>query len=179
MTYPTLCLSMSISGVFLLAAAGKLRGRAAFEAFAGSVAVFSGLGSGRARTAAILLAAAEPVVAVLVLVPATALVGLIGAAALLAAFTVALVRAVRRKVRTPCHCFGADAAPVEWRHVVRNAVLLAAVALDAALTPWSSGGRLEPGGIALCLLAAGAVVAGVAMLDDIAALLGPEPGHLR
>ncbi|WP_034260893.1 MauE/DoxX family redox-associated membrane protein [Actinospica robiniae] len=179
MTYTTLGLSISISGVFLLSAAGKLRGRAAFEEFAVSVGVLGGLPARWVRSAALALAAAEPAVALLVLVPATAPVGLGAAAILLAAFTIALVRALRRRIRTPCHCFGADAAPVGRRHVGRNAVLLGAVALDLALLPGRSGARLEPAGIALCLLAAAAAVAGVALLDDIAALFAPAPEHLR
>lgn len=179
LSYLSVCLSVFIAGVLLLASVGKLRNRAAFAEFAGSVVSFSGLPASRARRLACVLAAAEPAAAVLVLVPQTALIGLAGAALLLGSFTVALVRAVRRNDRTPCHCFGADTEPVAWRHVVRNLVLLSAVALDAVLTAVRSQGRLEPAGIALCLLAAGTAVAGTALLDDIAALLGPPPEHLR
>jgi hypothetical protein len=162
-----------------MAAAGKLRSRTAFEEFVGSVASFSGLRPVLVRPLAFALAAAEPAAAVLVLVPRTALAGLIGTALLLAAFTVAVARAVLRKDRTPCHCFGKDTEPVSWRHVARNLVLLGAAVLDAVLVAGRSSGRAEPAGIALCLLAAGVAVAGVALLDDIAALLGPPPERLR
>jgi hypothetical protein len=110
-----------------------------------------------------------------VLIPTAtpAIVGHLLAAALLAAFTVVLIRARRRAPGLACHCFGAGTAPVAGRHVVRNLLLLAAVALGAS----GPAGAVNPAGFALCLLVAAVSVAAVALLDDLAALLRPLPSR--
>jgi methylamine utilization protein MauE len=54
------------------------------------------------------------------------------AVVLMAGFTFAIVRAVRRGVQAPCRCFGASATPVGTRQVVRNGVVLATAAADLA-----------------------------------------------
>ena len=64
------------------------------------------------------------------------LVGAYGALFLLVAFTVVLVRVVRRDVAVGCACFGSmsnrPAEPVSWRSLVRNGVLVALALVVAA-----------------------------------------------
>jgi hypothetical protein len=75
------------------------------------------------------------------------------AVALLAAFTLAIVRAL--PTGAPCPCFGAtDPRPAGWAAVARNGALVA-VALLAA----GSVHRVELGGALLATAALGAVVA--------------------
>ncbi|GAA1556420.1 methylamine utilization protein MauE [Actinomadura kijaniata] len=107
--------------------------------------------------------ALEAAVPVLLAVPATRILGFGVALVLLAAFTVAIAGALRRGRRAPCRCFGASAAPLGPRHLVRNGVLLAA----------ASAGALAPGGAApaagLAVAAAAGLVAGLLIVsfDDL------------
>jgi hypothetical protein len=57
----------------------------------------------------------------------------VGAAALLAAFTIPVVRHAARRTGTPCACFGALSAsrPVTWLTVFRNLVLIALAVVGA------------------------------------------------
>lgn len=58
----------------------------------------------------------------------------IAAGLTLVAFTALLVRVLRSGARPACSCFGAwSAAPVGWRHVVRNAVFLALAVVAVAV----------------------------------------------
>ena len=55
----------------------------------------------------------------------------IAAVALIGAFTVFLVVALRRGVKAPCACFGAfSTRPVTWWSVVRNVVLIGLAVLS-------------------------------------------------
>lgn len=66
--------------------------------------------------------------------PVTAVVALVT----LGAFTVLIVRRLAQGRHPPCACFGSwSRRPLGWRHVVRNAVLMA-LALLAALGPGST-----------------------------------------
>ncbi len=76
------------------------------------------------------LAPAEIVVAVLLLIPPTSFVGLILAIAMLTAFTVVVVLALRAGRRPDCRCFGRlGGADISVRTVVRNSVLIDLAAL--------------------------------------------------
>lgn len=91
------------------------------------------------------LPVAEAVVAVAVLAPWTAALAAVGALLLLAVFTAAMVRLLRRGERPSCSCFGATSAtPIGARSIVRNAVLtvLAATVLAGAVTHPSAPGAL-------------------------------------
>nr|WP_230887175.1 MauE/DoxX family redox-associated membrane protein [Streptomyces spinoverrucosus] len=109
----------------------------------------------------------EAVIVVALAVPATVAVGFGIAVLLLSAFTAGLVGVLRRGTRESCHCFGGGSSPVTPRHVVRNAILIAA-ALVGLLAP--DGGDSAPAGL---LLAAGVAVILAAVtvaLDDLAEL---------
>ena len=119
------CLAVFLAGVFVMAAAAKVRTPRA------TARTFRRLGV----PAADVTARAVPVVEVVV---ATALLasprgGAVAALALLVAFTVVLARAVARGVDVSCGCFGAaSSAPVTGVTLLRNA-LLVAVAVCASV----------------------------------------------
>jgi hypothetical protein len=98
--------------------------------------------------------------------------GAVLSAAMLAAFTVALVAAVRGNRRAACHCFGNSDAVVGRVHVVRNALLLAIAGA------WIAAGASSPAELS----ATGAAALGYGALlgflftrwDDLAFLAGTE-----
>ncbi|MGI5237910.1 MauE/DoxX family redox-associated membrane protein [Dactylosporangium sp. CA-139066] len=174
MSYLRVFLDMTIVGIFLASVVGKVRSRAAFHAFVGAVRDLGGIPVRWVRAAAAFVVVLEAAAAVLVALPAaiTTIAGLTLAAGLLVAFTVVLVRALRRAPGPACHCFGGDGDAVAPRHVVRNLVLLGGCAAGVVMGPSTEGAR-EPAGLALCALVAGVCVGAVALLDDLAALLRP------
>jgi thiol-disulfide isomerase/thioredoxin len=109
-----------------------------------------------------ILAPAELVTALLLLPDATAGVGLALSLALLAAFTVTVILALRGGRVVECHCFGRlGGADISGRTVARNAglALLAVAGLVGRGTDVESG----PTAVALGLALAGAVVAAEAL----------------
>ncbi|GAA2577200.1 MauE/DoxX family redox-associated membrane protein [Actinomadura fulvescens] len=158
--------------IFAVSAAGKLRGRAAFTEFTRTTRVLLAAALRRrevGRTAAVwtgrVVVAAEVAAVPLVLAPVTAVAGLGLAAALLAAFGVAMAAALRGGVSTSCRCFGASTAPIGWRHVARNA-LLVCVAV-AGLAAASTVGSPPPAGMALAAVSAAVLALLVIRLDDL------------
>ncbi len=81
-----------------------------------------------------ILPVAEAVLAIGLLVPTTAKFAAMFAIGLLGAFTVLLIRAVRREHPPLCHCFGqlGKAQPVSAQTIARNVALIA-LAVIAAL----------------------------------------------
>ncbi|SIQ83492.1 MauE/DoxX family redox-associated membrane protein [Micromonospora avicenniae] len=152
-------------GVVLLSAAvGKVSGRAAYREFTRSV---RDLGLRPAGPVAVAVVTAEfTVVVLLALLP---LAGLLGSVALLLAFTVAIVRNLRRGGGI-CRCFGRTAAPLGRHHVWRNAFLIGC-ALAGALAP---AGAVHPGGAVLAVATALVAAALVVMLDEVRYLFGPS-----
>jgi len=148
--------------VFVVSAVSKARD---LDGFAASVPGLLGRVDGRiVRPLAMLVLVLEALVPVLLAVPAARRAGFGLACLLLAAFTVAIAGAVRRRRRTTCRCFGASNAPLGRRHLVRNATLLAA-ALPGALSP--GDGVPPPAGLVIAA-AAGAVGAVlIVSFDDI------------
>ena len=120
---------VALATIFVVSGVAKLADRdGTREAVAGF-----GVPPSLVRPVALGLAPAEIVVAVLVLVPATAAVGLVLALGLLLAFTAAVVIALRAGRRPECHCFGRiGGADVSARTVVRNLALAGARALSAS-----------------------------------------------
>jgi hypothetical protein len=159
--------------VFLTAVVGKLRTRAGFAGFVGSVVQF-GVPVRWSGPVARLAVAAEAAVVVLLAPSGTVPAGLLLAAGLLGVLTAAIVGALRRGARPACRCFGAGEAPIGARHVARN-LALAAAALLGLLAGAVGGPAPGPAGL---LLAAGLAVplaALVIRLDDLVALFAPSP----
>ncbi|MEN0130610.1 MAG: MauE/DoxX family redox-associated membrane protein [Brevundimonas sp.] len=167
-------------GVFAVSSFGKGRSRAAFR---GAVDAARHL-TGRARPAPlvvlVLLGEAAVVVGMATGLALSSRVLTTGAAlvagCLLAAFTVALVAAVRRGESAPCHCLGGSTAQPAPRHVVRNAVLLVLVVVVVVATPVATSADVR--GVLLSALVAAVVVGAVALLDDLADLFRPTNGSL-
>ncbi|MHB9863460.1 MauE/DoxX family redox-associated membrane protein [Streptomyces sp. YIM S03343] len=161
-----------IGTVFLISSLSKARSREAYRDFADSLARIRAVPAAAEGLAARAVVAAEFAVWVLLAVP-TARAWRLGqflALWLLAAFTVAIARTMRRRSPVACGCFGASAAPVGFRHIARNA-LLAAVALSCLLAPVS--GSASVGEAAVAALAGLAMGLVTTVLDEIFALFRP------
>ncbi|WP_169950557.1 MauE/DoxX family redox-associated membrane protein [Microbispora sp. H11081] len=165
--------------VFLMSAVGKLRGRAAYEEFTAATRALARLPARRAQPIAALVVAAEVAVAPLLAWGPTVLAGFCVALGLLAAFTAAIVAALRRGRPVPCRCFGASAAPVGPAHLARNAVLVVATAAGAVLAGLGPTGLgptgIGPAGLAAVALAAGATAVLLAASGEITGLFTRTP----
>ncbi|MFB4270453.1 MauE/DoxX family redox-associated membrane protein [Nonomuraea sp. GTA35] len=163
-----------LAGVFLVALAGKVRGRAAFAAFTASIRALGLLPRPWAAVAAYALVAAELVTAALLL--ATRVAGLAAAAVTLAVMTGGVLAALLRGRRAPCRCFGPSTRPLGRTHVARNLLLIAVA--GAGLAAGGSGDPAHPAGLVLSAVAAAVGVLVVVRLDDLAALFS-APSHVR
>jgi uncharacterized membrane protein YphA (DoxX/SURF4 family) len=133
-----------LAAIFLVAAIAKGLDQSGTRATLVSFGV-----RGRVATFAALLPAAELACAVALVLTPTAKAGAVGAALLLAIFTIAVIGALRRGEAPDCHCFGqASSSPVDRTTVTRNVVLLAvavaAVAADTVPIPVWLGERTTP-----------------------------------
>ncbi|MDG4864468.1 MauE/DoxX family redox-associated membrane protein [Streptomyces sp. T-3] len=158
--------------VFASAVLGKTWRRTSFVSFADSVEALRVLPRHLARPAAVLTVVLEGAVAVLLCVPALAVVGLVLAMLLLLSFVAGILAARRAGRLVPCRCFGATRKPLGMPHVIRNLLLVAAAALAllGQLTPGSAGVHL--GGVAIAVAVAGIAALIVVRLDDLLSL-GP------
>jgi peroxiredoxin len=128
------------------------------------------------------LPAAELLVAAALLPAASAWYGALGALALLALFTAAIGRALRRGARPDCRCFGQlRPRPVGRATLVRNTVLMALALLVLIPGPAAAGpgllGWLEPlapGERAFALVGAVTVALLGALVVMVARLLGQQ-----
>jgi hypothetical protein len=123
-----------LAAVFVAAAAGKLLDRAgtreAFRAF-GAPEGWEGAWPA--------LVAAELLVAVGLIIPASAVVAAAGALVLLAMFCAAVGRLMRRGESPDCHCFGQlHSEPAGPRTLIRNALLAAPAVCVLAAGPGAS-----------------------------------------
>ncbi|BCL16544.1 MauE/DoxX family redox-associated membrane protein [Micromonospora sagamiensis] len=155
--------------VLLVSATSKLRSGQALRVLAGSLAAMRLVPPRWAEPVAAVLAVAEAVAVVLLLIPATRRVGFGAAAALLAVLAAGVAVVLARGTAQPCRCFGASATPLGRRHLVRNVVLCLA-AFAGLVGP---AGPAVPAGTLLALLAGAVAGLLVTVLDDIVALLTP------
>lgn len=168
-------LTAAVAVTFGMSAAAKLADPGAFRR---SLPATLGVPPLRANRLAPAVVAAElavlpPLVLGVWWAPA-ALVGFALAAALLVAFTAALLSMIRRGVTEPCHCFGAQDSPPGRLDLVRNGLLagfaVAGLVVVAVSGPVAGGSGIELGGGAL-LGAAAALLA--VRLDDLRWMVGP------
>lgn len=168
-----LCCRAALIVVFGLAIAGKVRGRASWDAFVQTLGAFGVPSSWpKAPAAAAIVGLEAAVAAALVASPAP---GYAAALGLLAMFTAALGLAMRRGQRAPCRCFGASERPIGPAHLARNVALLAVAAagLGARLTG-------SPGAVGLqetiaALLVGGTVGFLITRWDDLLFLFSALP----
>jgi hypothetical protein len=175
MRYFVLGCAVALLLVFGVSAVTKLRSRSAYAAFVRSTRQLLPPGSRQVTRAAWVVVGAE--VATVVLLPVFPVAGLAVAAALLIAFSVAILAAVRRGVSAPCRCFGASSRPLGRSQAARNATLalLAVAGGVGALTQSVLGVRdllvgLHPGGVAVAVFAAATVALLTIFFDDFADL---------
>jgi hypothetical protein len=158
-----------IGWVFLASAISKLRH---FGEFTRSLPALAPVRAGQVRPLAMTVVATEAAVPVLLLIPAAIFYGFALAGALLAAFTAAIVTALKRGRRAPCQCFGASSTPLGPSHLVRNSILLIStlaggLALDAQ--PQQAAGLV----VAIAAGLVGAIL--IVAMDDIAFLFARTP----
>lgn len=168
MQHLEIAIRAALGAVFAIAAASKLRRRAAFDDFVETLPPWGPLSLPAVGAAVVALELAVPV-----LLLAWPRAGLVLVMALLGGFTAVMVKTLRAGAPLTCRCFGASAQPIGVGHVVRNALLLAAAAV-AALAAWLGGAAppAEPATAAVAL-ALGAI-AGLLITrwDDLAFVFG-------
>jgi thiol-disulfide isomerase/thioredoxin len=160
-------LRLLLAIVFVVSAVTKLRDRSGFKSALGSFAVPDSLRA----PAAVVIPASELAIGIGLLPRASMWIAAVGALGLLAVFTAALVASLVRGRRPACHCFGQlSSAPVSWKTVLRNGVLIAAAASIVAqgradtgpsMVAWA--GRLSP--LEVLGLAAAVVIVGVMAIE--------------
>jgi hypothetical protein len=155
--------------LFLMSAASKLRSRSAYADFLAATRRLAPPWP-PVRVAAVAVVAAELAIAALVAAPGTVRAGFALALGLLAAFTYAILAALRRPERAPCACFGASGRPLGYGHVARNLVLMAVSALGL-LTDAPVTGDVAAMVTAIATGAVAAIV--VALGDDLIDLFSP------
>lgn len=161
MAFIALSVRVALATVFVVSGIAKLSDRNGTRQ---AVAGF-GVPARLVASVAVLLAPAELVVALLLLVTPTAAVGLTVALMLLAGFTVAVLLALKAGRRPECHCFGRiGGADISGRTVARNAVLagLAALGLVALAR---EGSALSDGSFVAAAIG-GLVMATVVLLAE-------------
>ncbi|MET9557292.1 MauE/DoxX family redox-associated membrane protein [Streptomyces sp. NPDC006645] len=121
------CLTL-LALVFAAAVVGKTRTAASVTAFTDAVTVLGRTPAHRAGVVAAVIITLEAATALLLVTPWFRGAGLLLAAGLLASFSYAVARALRAGSTVSCRCFGASAGPVGPPQLLRNALLLVAVA---------------------------------------------------
>lgn len=157
--------------VFSAAVTGKTRNAEAFRGFRESLVRMRLAYGVRATMLAVAVPAVEITVAGLTVVPATAPVGLMSAAGLLAVFSWAIAREVRAGTGVSCRCFGAGVSPLSRVHLLRNLLLILVAVAGAADAYLLDGVRPDAPTILVAAFAAVATAATLIRLDDVAALM--------
>lgn len=171
MQYVEVAGRLLLATLFVLALAGKVSGRGAWDGFVESIREMAVIGRAAVPAAAVAVTVAETAVIVLVLVPLrwAGTAGFALAAGLLGCFALAIRAVTRRGAAVPCHCFGPSRTPIGVPHLVRNAILVAAALLGLV-------GSLVNGSFDLALSAVAGVFGAVlgllmARWDDLVALV--------
>ncbi|MGW8556696.1 MauE/DoxX family redox-associated membrane protein [Streptomyces tubercidicus] len=157
--------------VFLCSALSKSRGAAAFRDFRDAVGWLAPALRRHTAPVAVVAVTAEAAVVVMLAAPAAVVAGFALAVVLLLAFTAVLVAALRRGVRTACHCFGGGDERLAPRHVVRNVALVAVAIAGAAAALNAPHIGAAPSARLLLTTGVAAVLALITVcLDDLANL---------
>jgi uncharacterized membrane protein YphA (DoxX/SURF4 family) len=148
---------LAIGFVFTVSSAGKIRNLSTFEK---TIANFQILPRQLTRVSAYVLLASELAVVVLLLIGGKLLTpGFSLAILLLAAFCVALLSVLVRRIQTACHCFGSSQRFVTVYDIWRNAGLIACALAGLASYAWMPiGSKTTMNGIELGLLGLIAIV---------------------
>jgi hypothetical protein len=111
--------------------------------------------------------------AVVALVAAVPLAGLIAGAVLSLTLAAGLSVVVRSGSREPCHCFGASSEPLSSQHVIRNGLLLALAATGSVCAAITVGHPPGPAESMLAVIAGLTAALLIIFFGDIAALFTP------
>lgn len=134
-----LAAALVLTVVFVAAGLGKLIDRAGTRKAVGEFGAPKGL----IGPLALVLPPGELAVAIALLLPATRMVGAVGALGLLVLFSAAVAASLARGRAPDCHCFGQlHSSPASWKTLVRNGVL-AGLAIVAV-----AGGTKGPSAVA-------------------------------
>jgi hypothetical protein len=165
----------TVLGVLVVSLVSTLRSRTAVAEFVAGVRELAVVPARLAAVTAVGAVCTELLVVALLVLPGTAVAGLVLASGLFAVYAVGLALAVRRGIDTSCHCFGAGGDAVAPRHVARA----------AALSAWSLAGALvgfagdvhsvRLAGVPSTLVAlvvAGCCIAAAVWVDELAWLFG-------
>lgn len=156
--------------VFAVSAMSKVRSRAAWRSLGTWLA---GMPFRPLRLKGMPLALVLAEAAVVALVAAAPLAGLISGAALALTLTVGLYLVVRSGSRQPCLCFGTSSEPVGSQHVQRNGVLLALAVAGSVCAGTATGHPPGPAESILAAIAGLATALLVIFFGDISALFTP------
>jgi hypothetical protein len=189
MRYVLVGLMVALCLVFGVSAFGKVRSAAAHRAFAASlrewrvvparlVAPVSGVVAG--GEIAIVVGAGYALAAMAVggTWRVAAVATLVLAGLLLAALTTGIALALRRGTAATCACFGARQRPLNGGHLVRNSVLLLAVAGGLAVAAGADR-PFDPAGVLLGVAAGALAGLVVVQLDDLIELFAPRSSSGR
>jgi hypothetical protein len=160
-----------------VAGLGKLRGRAAFTAFADTLRDLGWRSPARRHAAAVTLPAAELGSASLLAAPPAGIWGYAAALILLLALTAAAAAALKRGRRPRCRCFGRAEERIGVSTLIRNGVLVAAGTAGLAGTLATAGRPVSP---AVEVLGAGGGLLGAVVIvywADLGYLLRSRPAR--
>jgi hypothetical protein len=187
MSYVSVGLLATLWCVFAASSWSKARSRPALRAFADSLRPLPLLAARLVDPVAVLVTIAELVLVLGITWSVLAMAAgwpaarpggilvLVLALLLLAVLTTGVILAVRRDIGARCACFGATQQPLSWRHVVRNALLLAVTAAALVTVAAAQTHPLPVAGV-LISVAAGSVGALILVrLDDLVELFLPTP----
>jgi hypothetical protein len=164
---------LTIAGVLVVSLLAKLRSATAFRRFRDGVGEL-GVPARVGTVAAVAAVVGESVTLGLVVVPATAAIGLFAAGSIFTIFALVLWRAIARGTAASCHCFGATKDNVSARHVARTSALAvlayAAGVLDAAAGPSYLSADFPTAVVTVAV--SGVTVAAVVYLDELLWLFG-------
>lgn len=128
MVFLDVSIRVALAVTFLLAAVSKVYRIKAWRSFRGVLGRIVPMPRIITTAIGVMVVTTEFAVASMLLLPHAATFGLAGCILLLVVFSGVITRAVRRKDRIPCRCFGSSAEPMTVAHLHRNIVLsLAAV----------------------------------------------------
>jgi hypothetical protein len=164
---------LTVIGVLVVSLVSKLRSGAAFRQFRTGLGELGVVPVRLTTATAVAGLAGELLTLGLVVVPATATVGLFVAGTVFAVFALTLSRAVAKGAATSCHCFGARKDKVSARHVVRTS-LLAVLAYASGVLSATHSSYLSADLPTTIIAVAVAVVtvAAVVYLDELMWLFG-------
>jgi hypothetical protein len=173
--YAGISCRLLLVGVLLLSAASKIRSISAFHEFAAATTSLLQVGPQRGRVLAAASIASELVVIALLVITKLVTAGFVVGGVLLVAYTVAIARALRRGVRTPCRCIGASSDPIHPSLLLRNAGLIVACTLGWVSTSQAGTSVALTAAFAASVTIAAFAVAIVACFDDLVYLARSYP----